>query len=138
MGFLRPSTALNSDSLRLALSVGIVVEPAVQLTPHRLPPPDVLTDTARRAHRQAVGEWVADRLAEWFDTDRLVDQLAAEYETTVVTDPADPAGWVATRHAEDQSTWWRHAVNAAVRTRITDLDDQLRDRLTELLNTSNQ
>jgi hypothetical protein len=100
-----------------------------------VPPPDVLTDTARRSHRQVMGEWVDARIAELFDTGQLTDQLAAEYETVVIT---DPAGWVATRHADDQSTWWRQAIDAAIRARLAEVDDRLRDRLDELLNIGNQ
>jgi hypothetical protein len=93
-------------------------------------PADVVTETAEEAHRKALEEWVAARMAEKFDTEAMVDTMVEETAEQVIDGHAE---WISDAYAKDRATYWRNAIEKRVGKGLEDIDEDLRSRLEELL-----
>jgi hypothetical protein len=95
-----------------------------------VPPAEVLTEWAGGRHQAALADLVERYLAERFDKAALTAALAERFPVDAETDLAEV---VATAHDADRATWWKTAVDAEVDEQLEAVDEQLRDRLAELL-----
>lgn len=77
-----------------------------------------------------MSQWVAERLAEWFDAEAIAETLVAETAPEMIT---EPSRWVADAYERDRGTSWRAAVSGSVQAGLAGIDEPLRSRLRELL-----
>jgi hypothetical protein len=108
-----------------------------------MPPQEVISMEAEKAHAETVKQWVYDTVAEILGLDSIADALTNETASEVVSDSQSqgrrrlhrdgPADWIKTAYEQDRSTYWRQAVNQEIQNRVTGMDSRLRPDLTERL-----
>jgi hypothetical protein len=94
-----------------------------------MPPDEVLAEQATTAHSDAVKSWIAERVAEMFDTDAMAETIVSETAADVVD---DPAGWITEAYDEDRSSYWRTVISNEIEERLD--KDRLETRFLALVN----